>query len=34
VQEGIALEAGPQALEAAVLRGLVAAPLREAAVSR
>jgi colicin import membrane protein len=34
VPEGIAQEAGPQALEAAVLRGLVAAPLREAAVSR
>lgn len=34
VPEGIAQEAGPQALEAAVIRGLVATPLREAAVSR
>jgi colicin import membrane protein len=34
VPERIAEEAGPQALEAAVLRGLVAAPMREAAVSR
>ncbi len=34
VPERIAEEAGPQALEAAVVRGLVAAPMREAAVSR
>jgi colicin import membrane protein len=34
VPEGIAQEAGPQALEAAVMRGLVAAPLREAALNR
>ncbi|OYW54009.1 MAG: hypothetical protein B7Y80_00830 [Hyphomicrobium sp. 32-62-53] len=34
VPERIAEQAGPQALEAAVLRGLVAAPMREAAVTR
>ena len=34
VPEAVAQEAGPQALEAAVVRGLVAAPMREAAVSR
>jgi colicin import membrane protein len=33
VPESIAQEAGPQALEAAVIRGLTAAPMREAAVS-
>lgn len=34
VPERVAEEAGPQALDAAVVRGLVAAPMREAAVSR
>jgi hypothetical protein len=33
VPERVAEEAGPQALDAAVVRGLVAAPMREAAVS-
>lgn len=34
VPEGIAQEAGPQALEAAVIRGLVGSPMREASFSR